>query len=301
MVLCAPMPCLGQRMWVARGEGAVEGARQWGGQWAASPSRHQRRCAATSRGSRLWSGACPAVRWQHNRLQPRPLFVVPGTAHCLLGLPRPLPRQQPHTGPLHFLAGLLPRHVCCPSLEHASLQREERQGFPSTANSKALWSQSVSKGIGVLLALPAGIPSDHAVRAQVCPSGGAVRCGALDSCQAVGMGNRIHAEGGGLISPFHPPPHPTPPKKSKFHQIFSLAAIIRWRSGRRTGKRVYNRLLMKYVTFYFWKYSAFFIFPCWVCHFLDFHALEALCSGWLVCCRFFLICLLGKQMCGGSC
>lgn len=46
---------------------------------------------ATSRGSWLWSGTYPAVRWQHNPLQPRPPFVLPGTAHCLVGLPRPLP------------------------------------------------------------------------------------------------------------------------------------------------------------------------------------------------------------------
>lgn len=36
---------------VARGEGAVRSAKQWGGQRAASPSSHQKRCAATSRGS----------------------------------------------------------------------------------------------------------------------------------------------------------------------------------------------------------------------------------------------------------
>jgi len=157
------MPCLGQRRWAGGGEGAVG---RTAGSW---PQQVLEEMAAASRGAWPWSGACPAARWRLSPRQPGllPWFPALLTARwaCLGHCPQP----RPHT----FLAGHLPRQVLCPSPERAFLRRGGgRQGFPSIADSKALWSQSVPTGAGVLLALPADVPDDCAAGARVCSSGG---------------------------------------------------------------------------------------------------------------------------------
>lgn len=80
----------------------------------------------------------------------------------------------------------------------------------------------MSTGVSILLALPADVPNDLAMRAQVCSSGGTDGRGAMGSCESAGMGNGIRAEGGGL--------NPAPEKR-KFHQISSSLAAVNKMEG----------------------------------------------------------------------